>query len=214
MRAIKKDDLNNIMFYQCPKWLFDLLLEGELTPGAFSTYILMYERTRISLKNKWIDKNGEVYIKYSYEELLEDLKVKSNTQIQRNLRKLEELHLLDKKKNFSSSTTYYLNIYSPTQNESTSPTQNESTSPTQNESTSPTQNVETSNNNFSNNNIKKNNTSSKDDEKGFEEFWNLYNKKRGKVKTLGYWKKKHFTDEQLKEVLEKVKVYVANTEKQ
>jgi len=57
-------------------------------------------------------------------------------------------------------------------------------------------------------------TSSKDDEKGFEEFWNLYNKKRGKVKALGYWKKKHFTDEQLKEVLEKVKVYVANTEKQ
>lgn len=57
-------------------------------------------------------------------------------------------------------------------------------------------------------------TSSKDDLIGFEDFWNLYNKKRGKVKTQGYWKKKKFNEETVNEVLQKVKVYVANTDKQ
>ena len=57
-------------------------------------------------------------------------------------------------------------------------------------------------------------TSSNDDLVGFNEFWELYDKKKGKTKSLNHWKKKHFTDEQLKEVLEKVKVYVTNTEKQ
>ncbi len=157
MRAIKKCDLENILYYQTPKWLFDLLLSGEITPGAYTTYILMYDRTRLSAKNNWIDKNGDVYIKYSYEEMLEDLQIRSNTQIQRNLRKLEELNLIDKKKNYSSSTTYYLNIYSPTQNVSISPTQNVSISPTQNVSISPTQNVETSKNNYNKNNNINNN---------------------------------------------------------
>ena len=154
MRAIKKNDLENILYYQTPKWLFDLLLTGEITPGAYSTYVLMYDRTRLSAKNNWIDKNGDVYIKYSYDEMLEDLKIKSNTQIQRNLRKLEELNLVDKKKNYSSSTTYYLNIYSPTQSVSISPTQSVSISPTQS--------VETSNNNFSNNNIERQSDSQDD----------------------------------------------------
>ncbi|MGL5000958.1 MAG: replication initiator protein A [Cetobacterium sp.] len=147
MRAIRREDLENIIYYQTPKWLFDLLLEGKITAGAFSTYILMYDRTRLSSKNNWIDDNGEVYIKYSYEEMAKDLKVKSNTQVQRNLKKLKELNLIDSKRNFNNSNTYYLNIYSLTQNVSNSLTQNVSNSLTQF--------VETNKNNFSKNNFSK-----------------------------------------------------------
>ena len=149
MRAIRKEDLENINYYQTPKWLFDLLLEGKITPGAYTTYILMYDRTRLSSKNNWIDKEGDVYIKYSYEEMLVDLKVNSKTQIQRNLSKLLELGLIEKKRNFNSSTTYYLNIYSDTQNVVHVSTQNVVHVSTQS--------VDTSKNNFNKNNINKNN---------------------------------------------------------
>lgn len=157
MRAIKKEDLENINYYQTPKWLFDLLLEGKITPGAYTTYILMFDRTRLSAKNDWIDERGDVYIKYSYEEMLVDLKVNSKTQIQRNLSKLLELGLIEKKRNFNSSTTYYLNIYSSTQNVLDSSTQIVPVDSTQSVLHSSTQNVETSKNNFNKNNINKNN---------------------------------------------------------
>lgn len=165
MRTIKKEELEKTLYYQTPKWLFDLLLEGKITPGAYSTYILMYERTRISVKNNWVDSEGHVYIKYSYEEMLSDLNIKSNTQVQRNLKKLESLGLIRKKKNYSSSTTYYIERYTPTQNVLDSITQDVSISSTQSVSLEntqtvsiiPTQIVETSNNNLNNNNSNNNN---------------------------------------------------------
>lgn len=177
MRAIKREDLENNIYYQTPKWLFDLLLEGKITPGAYTTYVLMYDRTRLSAKNNWIDENGDVYIKYSYEELLSDLKLKSNTQIQRNLSKLIELNLIEKKRNFSSSTTYYLNIYSPTQNVVVIPTQSVSIIPTQI--------VETNKNNLNKNNLNKieDNQSFNSDKvkfrKEFREYINIASKSTG-----------------------------------
>lgn len=112
MRAIKKEDLENINFYQTPKWLFNLLLEGKITPGAYCLYMLMYDRTRLSSKNNWIDEEGEVFIIYSWDSMREDRKVKSNTQIKRDLDKLYELRLLQVKRKYRDSNLYYLNIYS------------------------------------------------------------------------------------------------------
>lgn len=108
MRAIKKEDLENINFYQTPKWLFNLLLEGKITPGA----MLMYDRTRLSSKNNWIDEEGEVFIVYSWDSMRGDRKVKSNTQIKRDLDKLYELGLLQVKRKYRDFNLYYLNIYS------------------------------------------------------------------------------------------------------
>ncbi|MCQ9628414.1 replication initiator protein A [Cetobacterium somerae] len=112
MRAIKKEDLENINFYKTPKWLFNLLLEGKITPGAYCLYMLMYDRTRLSSKNNWIDEEGEVFIIYSWDSMREDRKVKSNTQIKRDLDKLYELGLLQVKRRYRDSNLYYLNIYS------------------------------------------------------------------------------------------------------
>lgn len=135
MRAIKKEDLENINFYQTPKWLFDLLLEGKITPGAYCLYMLMYDRTRLSSKNNWIDEEGEVFIIYSWDSMREDRKVKSNNQIKRDLDKLYELGLLQVKRKYRDSNLYYLNIYS------------------EKEESEITQFVETNNNNFINNNL-------------------------------------------------------------
>lgn len=112
MRAIKREDIENNTYYQTPKWLFDLLLEGKITPGAYCLYVLMYDRTRISLENNWVDKDGEIYIEYSWESMRKNRKVKSNTQIKRDLEKLYELNLLQVKRQYRDSNIYYLNIYS------------------------------------------------------------------------------------------------------
>lgn len=112
MRAIKREDIKNNLYYQTPKWLFDLLLEGKITPGAYCLYVLMYDRTRISLDNNWVDDEGEIYIEYSWESMRKNRKVKSNTQIKRDLEKLYELNLLQVKRQYRESNIYYLNIYS------------------------------------------------------------------------------------------------------
>ncbi|MGL5778068.1 replication initiator protein A [Cetobacterium sp.] len=112
MRAIKREDIENNLYYQTPKWLFDLLLEGKITPGAYCLYVLMYDRTRISLDNNWVDDEGEIYIEYSWESMRKNRKVKSNTQIKRDLEKLYELNLLQVKRQYRESNIYYLNIYS------------------------------------------------------------------------------------------------------
>lgn len=111
MREINSVDINNINYYQVPKWLFDLLLENKISLGAYKTYVLMFDRLRISQKNGWIDDNGLVYIKYSYDEMQEDLKC-SRQAVSNNLKQLEGLDLISKIKKFNSSSVFYLKIYS------------------------------------------------------------------------------------------------------
>ena len=41
---IKVEELNGIVYYQIPKWLMDLFISGQISTGAFKTYVLMYER--------------------------------------------------------------------------------------------------------------------------------------------------------------------------
>ena len=166
MRAIKKEDLENINFYQTPKWLFDLLLEGKITPGAYCLYMLMYDRTRLSSKNNWIDEEGEVFILYSWDSMREDRKVKSNNQIKRDLDKLYELGLLQVKRKYRDSNLYYLNIYSEKEEseitqivESNLEEKVELHNLCESDSTKCvseiTQFVETNNNNFNKNNLKR-----------------------------------------------------------
>ncbi|WP_294064556.1 replication initiator protein A [uncultured Fusobacterium sp.] len=110
MREININDLNNINYYQVPKWLMELFLNGEITAGAFKTYVLMYDRLRISGKNNWVDNDGVVYIKYSYNEMMEDLKV-SRQAVSNNIKDLEKLDLIRKIRNFNSTNKFYLKIY-------------------------------------------------------------------------------------------------------
>lgn len=174
MTKIKFDDLNSLVYYQVPKWLMDLLIENKISLGAFKTYVLMYERTRLSAKNNWIDEDGDVYIKYSYDELMADLKCNSKTTVSNNLKDLEKLDLIDKIKCFNSSNIYYLKVWSTEEcssTESCTSTENcthSSTEECTNSSIedcthSSTETLYASNNNFkknytSKNNYKKNNT--------------------------------------------------------
>lgn len=169
MRSIEANDLDSMVYYQVPKWLMDLLIEGKISIGAFKTYVLMYERTRLSARNKWIDEKGKVYIKYSYEELMEDLKCTSRTTVSNNIKDLEKIDLIEKVRCFSSSSIYYLKVRSTEDCTSTESCTDRSTEDCTTISTevctnSSTELLYASKNNFNKNNYKKNNYKKKDDD--------------------------------------------------
>ena len=163
MRSIKVNDLDSMLYYQVPKWLMDLLIEGKISIGAFKTYVLMYERTRLSARNNWIDKKGEVYIKYSYDELMEDLKCNSKTTVSNNIKDLEKVDLIDKVRCFSSSSIYYLRVRSTEDCTSTESCTDRSTEDCTTISTevctnSSTENLYASKNNYNKNNLERTTT--------------------------------------------------------
>ena len=95
-------------YFQVPKSLFRLRRNGGISLTAFDIYILMLDRYKISKKNKWVDNEKNVYIIYSYEDLMEDLNLKSKNGISEALKELEELNLLQRKKRYRNSTIFYL----------------------------------------------------------------------------------------------------------
>ncbi|MGL5778771.1 replication initiator protein A, partial [Cetobacterium sp.] len=160
MRAIKREDLENINYYQVPKWLMDLFIGGKISQGGFKTYVLMYDRLRLSSKKGWIDKTGEVYIRYSYDEMQSDLDCSRQT-VSNNLKDLEKLELIDKKRGFNSSSTFYLNIYSNslenfTSKEDCTSLENLDDCESRKLDYSSLENLDASKNNFSKNNFSKN----------------------------------------------------------
>ena len=168
MREININDLNNINYYQVPKWLMELFLNGEITAGAFKTYVLMYDRLRVSGKNKWVDSDGVVYIKYSYDEMQKELKI-SRQAVSNNLKDLEKLDLIRKVKNYNSSNKFYLKIYDSskqnlTSKEDLTSKENLTISSKEELTTSSLLYLDASNNNFSKNNYNKNNDDKKEDD--------------------------------------------------
>lgn len=168
MREININDLNNINYYQVPKWLMELFLNGEITAGAFKTYVLMYDRLRVSGKNKWIDSDGVVYIKYSYDEMQKELKI-SRQAVSNNLKDLEKLDLIRKVKNYNSSNKFYLKIYDSskqnlTSKEDLTSKENLTISSKEDLTTSSLLYLDASKNNFSKNNYNKNNDDKKEDD--------------------------------------------------
>ena len=95
-------------YFQVPKSLFRLRRNGGISLTAFDIYVLMLDRYKISKKHKWVDKEKNVYIIYSYEDLMEDLNVKSKNGISEALKELEELNFLQRKKRYRNSTIFYL----------------------------------------------------------------------------------------------------------
>lgn len=162
MKKLKVEDLENISFYQLPKWLMKMFTKNIIGVGGFKTYILMYDRLRLSSKNDWIDENGEIYIKYSYEDIMKDLDCNSKTTVSNNIKELEKLGLIAKIKCFRSSNIYYLTIKGTEDDTITVPYTSQSTetytdSSIENCTHLSTDKTYTSNNNYINNNSSKNN---------------------------------------------------------
>ncbi|MEG1189790.1 MAG: replication initiator protein A [Cetobacterium sp.] len=108
MNAIKKEDLSGFFHVQIPRVVWEMFINKEITQSTFKVYVELFDRLKVSAYNGWIDKEGDVYLKFSYPELMDMLKVKSKGTISTALDELEKLSLIIKKRGYSTSTKFYL----------------------------------------------------------------------------------------------------------
>ena len=99
-------------FYQVPKSLFRLWRDGVINSTAFSIYMLMLDRYKVSCleenKKNFTDECGEIFFVYAYNSLAEDLKISKRNGITKAIQELETLGLVRSKKIHGKATMYYL----------------------------------------------------------------------------------------------------------
>lgn len=106
---IKKNNLDNFLHLQIPRRIWNLFLDKEMSPGAFKIYIEFFDRLKLSAYNNWVDQEKNVYIKYSYEEIMREiLKNRSRGTVTSALTELKNLGLIIQEKGFSTSSKFYL----------------------------------------------------------------------------------------------------------
>ena len=71
---LNKDDISQIKgFYQLPKFLFKKEKYKKMSTEAKTMYALFIDRLKLSIKNNWLDKDDNVYIIFTNEEVRQEL---------------------------------------------------------------------------------------------------------------------------------------------
>jgi len=70
--------VKNNAFYQLPQWLFDPEYK-DISLRAKVVYALIFDRRSLSLENNWYDKNGDVYMYFTNQQMMEKLNCSEKT---------------------------------------------------------------------------------------------------------------------------------------
>ncbi len=89
----KVNEVLENVFYQIPKELLINPIYNNLDSNSILLYGLLLDRLSVSMKNKWIDKDGNIYLIYSRKEAQNKLKL-SDKPITKAFRKLEDAKLI------------------------------------------------------------------------------------------------------------------------
>ena len=89
----KVNEVLENVFYQIPKELFTNPIYNSLDSTSILLYGLLLDRLSVSMKNKWIDKDGNIYIIYSRKEAQKKLRL-SDKPVSKAFKKLEEAKLI------------------------------------------------------------------------------------------------------------------------
>lgn len=81
-------------FYRVPKIFVESPLYKPMSADAKFTYAILKDRFELSLRNNWIDKNGDVYLIYTVDELQEILGY-GNKKVIKLKKELQEYGLLE-----------------------------------------------------------------------------------------------------------------------
>lgn len=100
---LKITDIEESNFYKMPKSIYDL----PLSSIDREIYMLCLENWRLSVSNKWINENGEIYFYATQEKISEVLKAGRSTVI-RSFKKLIENDLLEIEKENGNANKYFL----------------------------------------------------------------------------------------------------------
>ena len=69
---MKINEVKNNAFYQFPQWLLDDEYK-YLSLRAKVMYMLIFDRRTLSIQNKWLDKNGDVFVYFTIDEFMSKL---------------------------------------------------------------------------------------------------------------------------------------------
>ena len=89
----KVNEVFENVFYQIPKELFLNPLYSNLSSDSKLLYGLLLDRLSVSMKNKWIDKYGNIYLIYSRKEVQKILKL-SDKPVTKAFKQLQEIKLI------------------------------------------------------------------------------------------------------------------------
>ena len=101
-----KESEQMLQYFQFPKFLLKL----QISQNAKFLYMVLYDRARISRKNSWIDKYGNVYLIFPIEELSAQIG-KCKSSVKTALKELDDVGLLVRRSGgFSKPNHLYVKI--------------------------------------------------------------------------------------------------------
>ena len=101
-----KESEQMLQYFQFPKFLLKL----RISQTAKFLYMILYDRARISRKNSWIDKYGNVYLIFPIEELSVQIG-KCKSSVKTALKELDDVgRLVRRSGGFSKPNHLYVKI--------------------------------------------------------------------------------------------------------
>ena len=88
------NEVKNNAFYQFPQWLLKEEPYKNLGDKAKLMYMLLFDRRTLSIKNKWHDDNGQIYMYFTIEQFMQELNC-SNKAVVKAKKELVEIGLLE-----------------------------------------------------------------------------------------------------------------------
>ena len=78
---MKISEVKNNAFYQMPQWLYEEPY-NVLSDKAKQIYMFLFDRRTLSIQNKWFDEEGDVFVYFTNEQLMEKLNCSNKPIIQ------------------------------------------------------------------------------------------------------------------------------------
>lgn len=95
-------------FYQIPKEILDSPYYKKLKSDSKLLYALLLDRLSVSMKNKWVDEDGNIFIMFSRKEAEEKLSLSDKT-VTKAFKELTEVKLIhEKKQGFKKNNIIYV----------------------------------------------------------------------------------------------------------
>ena len=88
------NEVKNNAFYQFPQWLLKEEPYKNLGDKAKLAYMLLFDRRTLSIKNKWYDDNGQIYMYFTIDQFMQELNC-SNKAVLKAKKELVEVRLLE-----------------------------------------------------------------------------------------------------------------------
>ncbi|CAM3108499.1 replication initiator protein A [Streptobacillus ratti] len=106
-------DILNETFYQVPKSIFRLWVQGKIRDSTFKVYIVFLERYKIS---KFRDEENRKYFTFTYDSIMKELNIKGRTKISDIIKELLSLKLIEKKGRTRQANRFYISPVDCTNN--------------------------------------------------------------------------------------------------